>query len=93
MNTYKSLGDIAKTGERLYEEKIKALVEPAKNGDFLAIEIESGEFLLGKTAEDALLAAREKFPKKIFHLIRVGFQGAFTHARFSQRSYAYDGIV
>lgn len=93
MSNYSSLGDLARMGEKLYEEKIKALVEPAKNGDFVAIEIDSGNYLLGKTAEDVLLAARERFPNKIFHLMRVGFQSAFSHARVSRLQFAYDGIV
>lgn len=93
MNKYSSLSEIARIGEKLYEDKIKVLVEPINNGDFLAIEIESAEYLLGKTAEEVLLKAKEKFPNKIFHLMRVGYPGAFTHSRVSQRQHSYDGII
>ena len=41
-------------------------------GWVVAIEVESGEYVLGDDELDAALKALERFPGKIFHFIRVG---------------------
>jgi hypothetical protein len=62
----------ARRSERIYQTKLKALLEPQENGKVVAIEVESGEYILGVDELDAALKALEQFPGKIFHFIRVG---------------------
>jgi hypothetical protein len=41
-------------GDRIYEERWRQRYEPAHNGEFVAIDIQSGEAFLGKEAVGAL---------------------------------------
>lgn len=70
--------EIAEKGEKIYKEELKKKLEPEHNGDFVAIEVGSGKYFLGKTAEEATNQAKLKFPQGIFHLIKVGFPSAFS---------------
>lgn len=72
---------IAERGETLYREVLKSRLEPQENGKFIAIDIESGEYFLGDDALTAMTAAHEKYPAKLFHLMRVGFSAAFQNNR------------
>ena len=71
------LGEIAKKGEEWYDKKLKAELEPTHKGRFVAIEVSTGEYVLANTPESALEQAREKYPGKFFHLMRVGYPGVF----------------
>lgn len=42
--------------EALYIQRIKAVVEPAHIGEYLAIEVESGDYFLGATLVEATSA-------------------------------------
>ncbi|ETW97055.1 MAG: hypothetical protein ETSY1_24170 [Candidatus Entotheonella factor] len=42
--------------EALYIQRIKAVVEPAHIGEYLAIEVESGDYFLGATLVEAASA-------------------------------------
>ena len=71
---------IATEGQAIYS-KIKARYEPEKNGRYLAIEIDSKEVFLGKTGVEATIKARNKYPNKVFYLVKIGFTAAETIAR------------
>ena len=62
----------ARRAERLYETRLKALLEPQEAGKVVAIEVESGGYVLGEDEMDAIRKALERFPGKVFHFIRVG---------------------
>ena len=51
-------------------------------GEFVAIGIDTKHYYLGNNPEEALQTARAAEPNGVFHLIRVGFPGAFriSHA-------------
>lgn len=70
---------IASEGSKIYEQ-IKQNYEPQKNGQFLAIEIESQKVYLGGTSADALNLARNNHPGKLFFVVKIGFQAAETVA-------------
>ena len=56
-----SIEEVCGRGERIYEERIKALVEPQENGQFIVIDIESGDYEIDAdslAAEDRLQARR-----------------------------------
>ncbi|MBL8854999.1 MAG: hypothetical protein JNK57_13620 [Planctomycetaceae bacterium] len=44
---------------------------------FVSIEPESGEHFLGDTFDEAVRLARQKFPTRLSHTIRVGHGPAF----------------
>lgn len=68
---------IVEAGERIYSEHYKAEFERDRFGQFVAIDISTGEAYPAEFPEEALLAARAKAPTGVFHLIRIGFPGAF----------------
>ena len=55
--------------ERPEDHKLKAQYL----GKIVAIDVETGEYFLGDTVIEAGKKGREKYPKKVFHFIRVGF--------------------
>lgn len=67
----------AEKGEAIFrsiEEKLK----PEHGGKIVAIEIESGDYFLGRTGSEAVEKAKEKYPNKIFYLARVGARAAVS---------------
>ncbi|NIR52762.1 hypothetical protein GWO43_29500 [candidate division KSB1 bacterium] len=64
--------EFARRGDAIYEQKIKSQVEPENEGKFVAIDIETSEYELGKeelTAVDRLLA---RIPDAQIWITRVG---------------------
>ncbi len=51
--------DLLERGVKLYEERLKSELEPERNGEMLAVEVESGDYFLGRTATEAYRKAKE----------------------------------
>ena len=68
---------IAELGEKIYKEKLKKELEPTLTGKFLAIEVISGEYFVGDTILEALEKGRKKYSGRLFHTIRIGYEGVF----------------
>lgn len=73
-----STEELIQKGEKLYEEKLKDKLEKKYLGKFVAIEVDSSEFFIGDTLQQALEKAKKQFPDKIFHSIKIGSPGVFT---------------
>lgn len=69
---------IAEKGEKIYQQKLKDTLERDHKGEFVAIEVETGKYFLGKSPEETLETAKKEFPEKIFHLIRIGHTGVYN---------------
>ena len=69
--------DFLQRGKRIYEERLKSLLEPEHNGEMLAVEVESGDYFLGRTATEAYRKAKAKHPGKELAFLRVGAKAAF----------------
>ncbi len=74
---------IAQAGEEIYNRKYRSDFEANQVGKFAAINVKNERCYLGNTPEAALESAKEADPDGLFHLIRIGFTGAF------QVSYAF----
>ena len=59
-------------GDRLYQ-RLKARLEPRHKGEIVAIEVESGQYVVGKDELDVALEAVKKFPGRRFSFFRVGY--------------------
>ena len=75
---------VAEKGEQLYQEKLKPILEPKENGRFVTIEVNSGEFFLGDSLLEALQRARQKYPDRLFHTIKVGAEGVFKMGTYGK---------
>ena len=72
---------VAKAGEAIYQEMYRENYEQNHRGMFVAINVNTKAATLGETAGEALQKAKEADPQGVFHLIRVGFSGAFQLSR------------
>ncbi len=61
---------------KVYAERWQSTLEREQFGKVIAVEPESGEYVLGSTLGEASKAARERFAKKPVHIFRVGGGGA-----------------
>ncbi len=71
--TTHSTQELDRLGWARYEE-IKQELEAKHHGEFVVIEVDSGDYFVGKTAEEAFLQAEKIHPNKAFCLIRVGYK-------------------
>jgi hypothetical protein len=71
------LDTIAQTGEQIYRDRYRARYEAAHFGEFLAINVVTGEAVLADEPEDALEQARKLNPDQMCYLVRIGFPGVF----------------
>lgn len=74
--TKPSVEEFARRAEEIYATRLKALLEPDHVDDYVAIEPESGEYFLGKTLREATHAARQSYPGRWTHAMRVGHRAA-----------------
>jgi len=59
-------------GERQYR-RLRSKLEPRYKGQILAIEVESGKYVLGKDELNVALKAVKKFPGRKFSFFRIGY--------------------
>ena len=62
---------------RIYANQLQNELESRHRDRFVAIEPESGEHFLGDTFDEAVKAARTKYPTRLSHTIRIGHRAAF----------------
>ena len=60
-------------GEALYQQRLKSQLDPTYHGQIVAIEVESGDYFIGKSVTEAARKAREKYPEKVFYFVKIGF--------------------
>jgi hypothetical protein len=68
---------ISKEGRQLFEALDPELRETHR-GQFIVIEVDSGDYFIGETAIEANHKARTKHPGKVFFLSRIGYRTAFS---------------
>lgn len=70
--------DLVERGQTAYRRTLASVLEPSHDGEFVAVEPDSGQYFLGSTASAALVAAHTAIPNKLFYLTRVGRETAHT---------------
>ena len=61
----------AEKGEAIFRRLEDSLM-PEYKGKIVAVEIDSGDYFLGRTHSEAGDKAKQKYPDKIFYFARVG---------------------
>ena len=69
--------EIVRLGEELYEKKVRAEVEPHNKGRFLALDIETGEYVIDSQDITAIQRAKAKRPDAPLYIVRVGYRSAY----------------
>jgi hypothetical protein len=64
---------VTEPARRLYEEKLKDMLVPSHRGEFIAVEPETGGYVIHPTFRGIFEAARNAFPGKMTYVIRIGF--------------------
>ncbi|KAF0132700.1 MAG: hypothetical protein FD145_1587 [Candidatus Saganbacteria bacterium] len=67
-------------GRRIYK-RLKSKIEKKYKGMILAIEPDSGGYVIGGDELDAALKAQHKFPGKIFDFFRIGYTAVHKFRR------------
>jgi hypothetical protein len=80
-----STRDVAQRGEAIYKEKYQKDFEARHKDKFVAINVNTGEATVSDTSHDAVRIALDKDPSGLFHLVRVGHQGAFEAGWYMSR--------
>jgi len=69
---YLDKDEFTERGKSVYK-LLKPKLEKKFKGKVIAIEVDSGDYVIGSDELDAALKAQKKFPHKIFTFIRVGY--------------------
>jgi hypothetical protein len=64
--------DVARRGQEHYQQHLRAQLEPVHHGMFVAIDVDSGDYFLGATDQEALTLATQGRPGAALYLARVG---------------------
>ena len=70
-----STAELDRRGWARYAQ-IGHMLEAQHRGEFVMIEVDSGNYFLGETPRQALAKARTAYPGKAFCLIRIGYPAA-----------------
>jgi len=63
---------LSEKGEEIYE-RLKDKLEPEYKGKIMAIEVDSEDYFIADSLPDAGKKAKEKYPDKIFHFVKIGY--------------------
>ena len=69
--------EIAARGTKIYEDTIRSKVERDHHGDFVIIDIDSGDYEVDPKDIEASTRLRERHPEAIMFGLRVGFAAAY----------------
>lgn len=67
---------VAEKAKTIYEQRLRAELESSHPDQFVAIEPDSGDFFVGSTYSESVMAARAAHPDRIAFVIRVGHEAA-----------------
>jgi hypothetical protein len=62
----------ARNARAIYQQRLKQLLEKSAPGQFVAIEVDSGDYFLGATPLEAVTKAKQRYPDRVFHVMKVG---------------------
>lgn len=62
--------------EAIYTDRLQSILERDHLNQFVAIEPQSGDHFLGATLNDASRSARQVYPDRLTHVIRIGHRAA-----------------
>jgi len=75
---------MAEKAKAIYEN-VKDGLEAEHKGEVVAIDIESGDYFLGKTGLEAARRARARYPNRIPYIIRIGRPAYISFRRLERK--------
>jgi hypothetical protein len=64
--------------EAIYRKNLKPKLERKHKGRIVAIDIDSGDYFLGRTVLEATEKGRKKHPGRLFYAIRIGHRAVHS---------------
>jgi hypothetical protein len=68
----KNQGEVLKKGEALYLGSLKQKLEMDHNGDYVVIDVDSGNFIVESNKIEAIKKAQKEFGEKLFYIVQIG---------------------
>lgn len=75
-DTPTNIDNVGERGQAVYDASIRHVVEPAHHGKFIAVEPDSGDYVIRDRIVDAMLDMKAKRPNTYSHIIRIGHKAA-----------------
>ena len=72
---------LAAKAREIYNERLKENLEECCRGQFVAIEVDSGDYFVGRFPLEAVMSGKAKYPERIFHVMKVGYKAAILLKR------------
>jgi len=72
-----SSAEIVQRGQDLYDQRIRAQVEARHPGQFLVLDIETGDYEIDADDVIAVQQAKTKHPEAAFYIVRIGSPTAY----------------
>ena len=73
-----STDDIVARGKEIYDNQLREKLEPEHRGEFLVIDIETGDYEIDKDDLKASLRAKRRRPDGARYGMRIGFPNSGT---------------
>ena len=64
-------------GQKFYYEHLKVILEPERIGEFVSMEMESGQYFLDRTGGEAISKGNMALPNKMLFWARIEFPFAY----------------
>jgi len=68
--------EIVRRGQDYYDRFLRDKREPEHRGEFLMLNIETGEYEMDKNERLAFERARTRWPSGVLYILRVGYRAA-----------------
>lgn len=68
--------EIVPRGEGIYERDIRPRLGSEHEGEFVVVDVESGDYEVAEDDEEAFERMEERWPDAVFFVLRVGPDGA-----------------
>ena len=69
----RAIEETARLGDAIYEATVRARVEPEHHGEVVAIDVDSGDYVVAANALTAARSLRARRPNADVWLVRVGY--------------------
>lgn len=65
--------ELSRRGQEYYDRVLRAELEPEHRGEYLFLDVETGEYEMGKDQLAVMQRARARHPGAVFYIVRVGY--------------------
>ncbi len=65
-------GEVLERGEKFYLEELKSRLEKEHVGEYVAIDTDSKQYIIGSNKMSVIRQAQKDFGEKLFYIVQVG---------------------